>query len=201
MFGLAEVGRQSEETPFHPRSPYAVAKLYGHWATVNYRESFGLFACSGILFNHESPLRGLEFVTRKVTDGVARIKTGMTSELRLGNIDAKRDWGHAKDYVRAMWLMVQQDEADDFVIATGVTTTVRDMCKIAFEYVGLKMDDHVKIDESLYRPADVDLLLGDPSKAKAKLGWETTKTLEDVICEMVDADLTRVRLANLRAES
>jgi GDPmannose 4,6-dehydratase len=201
MFGLAEAGSQSESTPFHPRSPYAVSKLYGHWATVNYRESFGLFACSGILFNHESPIRGLEFVTRKVTDGVARIKTGMTDELRLGNIDARRDWGHARDYVQAMWLMLQQDEADDFVIATGVTTTVRDMCKIAFEYVGLNMDDHVKIDPSLYRPADVELLLGDPSKARAKLGWEPTKTLQEVICEMVDADLTRVRLANLRAES
>jgi GDPmannose 4,6-dehydratase len=167
---------------------------------VNYRESFGLHASSGILFNHESPLRGVEFVTRKVTDAVARIKTGQQSELRLGNIDAKRDWGHAKDYVRAMWLMLQQDEPDDYVIATGVTTTVRDMCKIAFDYVGLDMDDHVKIDESLYRPAEVDLLLGDPSKANAKLGWAPTKTLEDVICEMVDADLARVRMANLRAE-
>jgi GDPmannose 4,6-dehydratase len=200
MFGLVEVERQNEATPFHPRSPYAVAKLFGHWATVNYRESFGLHASSGILFNHESPLRGVEFVTRKVTDGVARIKTGMTSELRLGNIDAKRDWGHARDYVRAMWLMLQQDAPDDYVIATGVTTTVRDMCKIAFDYVGLKMDDYVKIDETLYRPAEVDLLLGDPGKAKAKLGWAPTKTLEDVICEMVDADLTRVRLANLRVE-
>jgi GDPmannose 4,6-dehydratase len=200
MFGLVEVARQNEKTPFHPRSPYAVAKLFGHWATVNYRESFGLHASSGILFNHESPLRGVEFVTRKVTDAVARIKTGMASELRLGNIDAKRDWGHAKDYVRAMWLMLQQDEPDDYVIATGVTTTVRDMCKIAFDYVGLKMDDFVKIDERLYRPAEVDLLLGDASKAKEKLGWETKKTLEEVICEMVDADLARVRMANLRAE-
>jgi GDPmannose 4,6-dehydratase len=176
-----------------------VAKLFGHWATVNYRESFGLHASSGILFNHESPLRGVEFVTRKVTDGVARIKTGLASELRLGNIDAKRDWGHAKDYVRAMWLMLQQDEPDDYVIATGVTTTVRDMCKIAFDCVGLKMDDYVKIDPSLYRPAEVDLLLGDPSKARAKLGWEPTSSLEDVIREMVDADLARVRMANLRA--
>jgi GDPmannose 4,6-dehydratase len=199
MFGLVEVERQNEATPFHPRSPYAVAKLFGHWATVNYRESFGLHASSGILFNHESPLRGVEFVTRKVTDAVARIKTGMASELRLGNIDAKRDWGHARDYVRAMWLMLQQDEPDDYVIATGVTTTVRDMCKIAFDYVGLKMDDYVKIDQSLYRPAEVDLLLGDASKARAKLGWAPTKTLEEVICEMVDADLTRIRLANLRA--
>ena len=200
MFGRSDAAMQSEATPFHPRSPYAVAKLYGHWATVNYRESFGLHASSGILFNHESPLRGVEFVTRKVTDAVARIKTGMQSELRLGNIDVKRDWGHAKDFVGAMWLMLQQDEPDDYVIATGVATTVRDMCKIAFDYVGLKMDDHVKIDPSLYRPAEVDLLLGDPSKAKAKLGWQTTRTLEEVIHEMVDADLVRVRLANLRAE-
>jgi len=200
MFGNVEAERQNETTPFHPRSPYAVSKLFGHWATVNYRESFGLHASSGILFNHESPLRGVEFVTRKVTDAVARIKTGQQSELRLGNIDAKRDWGHAKDYVRAMWLMLQQDQPDDYVIATGVTTTVRDMCKIAFDYVGLDMDDYVKIDESLYRPAEVDLLLGDPSKANAKLGWAPTKTLEDVICEMVDADLVRVRMANLRAE-
>jgi GDPmannose 4,6-dehydratase len=200
MFGTSEAAAQSETTPFHPRSPYASAKLYGHWATVNYRESFGLHASSGILFNHESPLRGVEFVPRKVTDAVARIKTGVASELRLGNIDVKRDWGHAKDYVRAMWLMLQQDEPDDYVIATGVATTVRDMCKIAFDYVGLNMDDYVKIDPSLFRPAEVDVLLGDPSKAKAKLGWQTTRTLEEVIREMVDADLARVRLANLRAE-
>ena len=199
MFGLIHAERQNEETPFHPRSPYAVAKLFGHWATVNYRESFGLHASSGILFNHESPLRGIEFAPRKVTDGVARIKCGLAGELKLGNIDARRDWGHAKDYVRAMWLMLQQDEPDDYVIATGVTTTVRDMCKIAFDYVGLKMDDHVKIDPGLFRPAEVDVLLGDPAKAKAKLGWEPTKTLEEVICEMVDADLARVRLANSQA--
>jgi GDPmannose 4,6-dehydratase len=200
MFGTSEAAAQSETTPFHPRSPYASAKLYGHWATVNYRESFGLHASSGILFNHESPLRGVEFVPRKVTDAVARIKTGVASELRLGNIDVKRDWGHAKDYVRAMWLMLQQDAPDDYVIATGVATTVRDMCKIAFDYVGLEMDDYVKIDESLFRPAEVDVLLGDPAKAKAKLGWQTTRTLEEVIHEMVEADLARVRLANLRAE-
>jgi GDPmannose 4,6-dehydratase len=196
MFGLIHAERQNEETPFHPRSPYAVAKLFGHWATVNYRESFGLHASSGILFNHESPLRGIEFAPRKVTDGVARIKCGLAGELKLGNIDARRDWGHAKDYVRAMWLMLQQDEPDDYVIATGVTTTVRDMCKIAFDYVGLEMDDHVKIDPALFRPAEVDVLLGDPAKAKAKLGWAPTKTLEEVIREMVDADLARVRLAN-----
>jgi GDPmannose 4,6-dehydratase len=200
MFGVSEAAAQSETTPFHPRSPYASAKLYGHWATVNYRESFGLHASSGILFNHESPLRGVEFVPRKVTDAVARIKSGLASELRLGNIDVKRDWGHAKDYVRAMWLMLQQDAPDDYVIATGVATTVRDMCRIAFDYVGLEMDDYVKIDRGLFRPAEVDVLLGDPSKAKAKLGWQTTRTLEEVIHEMVDADLVRVRLANLRAE-
>ena len=200
MFGLSDVAMQSETTPFHPRSPYAAAKLYGHWATVNFRESFGLHASSGILFNHESPLRGVEFVTRKVTDAVARIKTGVASELRLGNIDVKRDWGHAKDFVGAMWLMLQQDEPDDYVIATGVATTVRDMCKIAFDYVGLNMDDYVKIDRSLFRPAEVDVLLGDPAKAKAKLGWQTTRTLEDIIREMVDADLARVRMANLRVD-
>jgi GDPmannose 4,6-dehydratase len=200
MFGVSGAAMQSETTPFHPRSPYASAKLYGHWATVNYRESFGLHASSGILFNHESPLRGVEFVPRKVTDAVARIKTGVASELRLGNIDVKRDWGHAKDYVRAMWLMLQQDKPDDYVIATGVATTVRDMCKIAFDYVGLEMDDYVKIDPGLFRPAEVDVLLGDPAKAKAKLGWQTTRTLEEVIREMVEADLARVRLANLRAE-
>jgi GDPmannose 4,6-dehydratase len=200
MFGLSGAESQSETTPFHPRSPYAVAKLFGHWATVNYRESFALHASSGILFNHESPLRGVEFVTRKVTDAVARIKCGLASELRLGNIDVKRDWGHARDFVRAMWLMLQQDEPDDFVIATGRSTTVRDMCQIAFDYVGLKMDDHLRIDPELYRPAEVDILLGDPRKARAALGWSATTTLEQVIREMVDADLVRVRLANARAE-
>lgn len=192
MYGLIQETHQSETTPFYPRSPYAVAKLYGHWITVNYRESFGLHASSGILFNHESPLRGIEFVTRKVTDGVARIKLGMESELRLGNIEAKRDWGHARDYVKAMWLMLQQDEADDYVVATGITTTVRDMCNIAFKHVGLKPDDHIVIDEKLFRPAEVDILLGDPAKAKAKLGWEPETTLEDMIHEMVDADLARL---------
>lgn len=191
MFGLIQEPMQSETTPFHPRSPYAVAKLYGHWITINYRESFGLHASSGILFNHESPLRGIEFVTRKVSDGVARIKKGMSRELRLGNIDAKRDWGHSKDYVRAMWLMVQQDQPDDYVVATGRTTTVRDMCRIAFEHVGLKIDDHLVIDPELFRPAEVEILLGNPAKAKAKLGWEATISLEDMIREMVDADLER----------
>ncbi|TPL22889.1 GDP-mannose 4,6-dehydratase [Mesorhizobium sp. B2-4-10] len=192
MYGLIQEPMQSETTPFYPRSPYAVAKLYGHWITVNYRESFGLHASSGILFNHESPLRGIEFVTRKVTDAVARIKKGMAKELRLGNIDAKRDWGHSKDYVRAMWLMVQQDQPDDYVVATGRTTTVRDMCRIAFEHVGLKMDDHLVIDPDLFRPAEVEILLGNPAKAKQKLGWEATTSLEAMICEMVDADLDRL---------
>lgn len=192
MYGLIQEAMQSETTPFYPRSPYAVAKLYGHWITVNYRESFGLHASSGILFNHESPLRGIEFVTRKVTDGVARIKLGLASELRLGNIDAKRDWGHSKDYVRAMWLMLQQDIPDDYVVATGRTTTVRDMCRIAFAHAGLDMDRHLVIDPALFRPAEVDVLLGDPSKAKAKLGWAPTISLEDMIAEMVDADLQRL---------
>lgn len=197
MYGLIQEPMQSEVTPFYPRSPYAVAKLYGHWLTVNYRESFGLHASSGILFNHESPLRGIEFVTRKVTDGVARIKLGLSNELRLGNIDAKRDWGHSKDYVRAMWMMLQQDVADDYVVATGRTTTVRDMCKIAFEHAGLDIDKHLVIDPDLFRPAEVDVLLGNPQKAKDAFGWEATITLEEMIVEMVDADLKR--LAHLKS--
>ncbi len=196
MYGLIQEPVQSETTPFYPRSPYAAAKLYGHWMTVNYRESFGLHASSGILFNHESPLRGIEFVTRKVTDAVARIKLGLKDELRLGNIDAKRDWGHSRDYVRAMWLMLQQDVADDYVVATGRTVTVRDMCRIAFDHAGLDLDKHLVIDPELFRPAEVDVLLGDPSKAKARLGWETTVTLDEMIREMVDADLARLRRRN-----
>ena len=192
MYGLIQQAEQSETTPFYPRSPYAVAKLYGHWITVNYRESFGMHASSGILFNHESPLRGREFVTRKVTDGVARIKLGLATELRLGNIDAKRDWGHARDYVRAMWLMLQQDEADDYVVATGRTTTVRDMCRIAFDHVGLDLDRHLVIDPEFFRPAEVDVLLGDPAKAGRVLGWSPEITLETMIREMVDADLARL---------
>ena len=192
MFGLIQEEMQSEKTPFYPRSPYAVAKLYAHWMTVNYRESFGLHASSGILFNHESPLRGIEFVTRKVTDGVARIKLGKAKELRLGNIDAKRDWGHARDYVKAMWLMLQQDKADDYVVATGRTVTVRQMCEIAFAHVGLKTDDHLVIDQKLFRPAEVDVLLGNPAKAKAALDWHAETTLEEMIAEMVEADLKRV---------
>ena len=193
MYGLIQESHQSEKTPFYPRSPYAVAKLYGHWITVNYRESFDIHASSGILFNHESPLRGIEFVTRKVTDGVARIKLGLADRLPLGNIDAKRDWGHARDYVRAMWLMLQQDQADDYVVATGVTTTVREMCQIAFDHVGLKIDDHLFIDPALFRPAEVDVLLGDPAKAASKLGWRSEITLEQMITEMVDADLERLK--------
>ena len=192
MFGLIQESMQSEITPFYPRSPYGVAKLYAHWMTVNYRESFGLHASSGILFNHESPLRGIEFVTRKVTDAVARIKQGKQKELRLGNIDAKRDWGFAGDYVEAMWLMLQQGTPDDYVIATGLTTTVRDMCRIAFNHVGLKHEDHVVIDPKFYRPAEVEVLLGNPAKAKAKLGWVAQTNLETLITMMVDADMVRV---------
>jgi len=191
MYGLIQEDMQSEKTPFYPRSPYAVAKLYGHWITVNYRESFGIHASSGILFNHESPLRGVEFVTRKVTDGVARIKLGQQDKLHLGNIEAKRDWGHARDYVKAMWLMLQQETPDDYVVATGRTTTVREMCEIAFDYVGLNIADYLVIDPTFYRPAEVDVLLGNPAKAKAQLGWEATTTLDTMIKEMVDADLAR----------
>jgi GDPmannose 4,6-dehydratase len=192
MFGKIQAERQSETTPFYPRSPYAVAKLFGHWSTVNYRESFGMHASSGILFNHESPLRGREFVSRKVTDAVARIKLGLATEVRLGNIDAQRDWGHARDYVKAMWLMLQQDQPDDYVVATGRTTSVRDMCEIAFDHVGLKATDHVVIDPALFRPAEVDILLGEPAKAVKKLGWTPETSLEALITEMVDADLERL---------
>jgi GDPmannose 4,6-dehydratase len=193
MYGMIQNPVQTEKTPFYPRSPYAVAKLYAHWITVNYRESFGLHASCGILFNHESPLRGIEFVTRKVTDGVARIKLGQAQVLKLGNIDAKRDWGHAKDYVRAMWLMLQQDKPDDYVVATGRSVTVRDMVRIAFAHVGLNPDDHVEISPDLFRPAEVDVLLGDATKARETLGWEATISLEEMIREMVDADLERRR--------
>ena len=192
MFGLIQEPMQSESTPFYPRSPYGVAKLFGHWMTVNYRESFDMHASSGILFNHESPLRGIEFVTRKVTDAVARIKLGKQKELRLGNIDAKRDWGFAGDYVEAMWLMLQQNVPDDYVIATGVTTTVRDMCRIAFSHVGLNYEEHVVIDPKFYRPAEVEVLLGNPSKAQKQLGWRAGTSLEQLIFMMVDADMRRV---------
>jgi len=187
-----QAASQDESTPFYPRSPYGVAKLFAHWSTVNYRESYGLHASSGILFNHESPLRGVEFVTRKVSDGVARIKLGLARELKLGNIDAKRDWGYAKDYVHAMWLMLQQDAPDDFVVATGVTTTVREMCRIAFEHVGLRYEDHVVVDPALFRPAEVDVLLGNPEKARRKLGWSPQTKLEELVAMMVDADLRRL---------
>ncbi len=192
MFGLIQAERQDESTPFYPRSPYGVAKLYGHWITVNYRESFKMHASSGILFNHESPLRGLEFVTRKVTDAVARIKLGKQRELLLGNMDAKRDWGFAGDYVEAMWLMLQQQSPDDYVVATGQTTSVRDMCRIAFAHVGLNYEDHVRVDPVLFRPAEVDVLLGNPEKARRKLGWTPKTSLEQLITMMVDADLRRV---------
>ncbi len=192
MFGLIQAEKQDETTPFYPRSPYGVAKLYGHWMTINYRESFNIHGSSGILFNHESPLRGIEFVTRKVTDAAARIKQGKQQELLLGNIDSKRDWGFAGDYVEAMWLMLQQDRPDDYVIATGLTTTVRDMCKIAFSHLGLNYEDHLAIDPKFFRPAEVDVLLGNPAKAKAKLGWEARTSLETLITMMVDADMRRV---------
>jgi GDPmannose 4,6-dehydratase len=199
MFGLIQEPRQSEKTPFYPRSPYAAAKAYGHWMTVNYRESFQLHASNGILFNHESPLRSVEFVTRKVTDGAARIKLGLAKKLLLGNLEARRDWGHARDYVRAMWLMLQQDEPNDYVVATGRTVSVRDMCRLAFDYVGVDMDSHVAVDARHYRPAEVDVLLGNAAKAREKLGWSPTITLEDMIREMVDADLRR--LAPLQGRS
>ena len=193
MFGQVGVSPQSEQTPFYPRSPYAVAKLYGHWITVNYRESFGMHASSGILFNHEGPLRGIEFVTRKVTDGVARIKLGLARELRMGNLDACRDWGHAQDYVRAMWLMLQQDQPGDFVIATGRSCSVRDMCHMAFAHAGLDWKDHVVTDDSLLRPADVHQLCGDATRARTVLGWTPEITLEAMIAEMVETDLARLR--------
>jgi GDPmannose 4,6-dehydratase len=192
MFGLIQAEMQDEKTPFYPRSPYGVAKLMAHWGTVNYRESFGLHASSGILFNHESPLRGIEFVTRKVTDAVARIKLGKQAELRLGNVDAKRDWGFAGDYVEAMWRMLQQPTGDDYVVATGETTTVRRMCEIAFSHVGLNVDEHLIIDPAFFRPAEVDVLLGNPTKAKTKLGWVPRTSLEQLITMMVDADLRRL---------
>jgi GDPmannose 4,6-dehydratase len=192
MFGKVAESIQDENTRFYPRSPYGVSKLFGHWITVNYRESFGIHASSGIMFNHESPLRGLEFVTRKVTDAVARIKLGKQKELRLGNIDAKRDWGFAGDYVEAMQLILQQDSPDDYVVATGRTTSVRDMCRMAFRHVGLDYENHVVIDPKLYRPAEVDVLQGNPGKAKRKLGWEAKTDLQTLMAMMVDADMERV---------
>jgi GDPmannose 4,6-dehydratase len=191
MFGKVVETPQKESTPFYPRSPYGVAKVYGHWITVNYRESFGLYAVSGILFNHESPRRGLEFVTRKVTDAVARIKLGLGSELRLGNLDSRRDWGFAGDYVDAMWRMLQQDEPDDYVIGTGHTCSVRDLCETAFSHAGLDYREFVKQDPKFYRPAEVDLLVADPTKAYKKLGWQPMVTFKQLVEMMVDADLER----------
>lgn len=193
MFGKVKEVPQREVTPFHPRSPYGVAKVYGHWITVNYRESYNLFACSGILFNHESPRRGLEFVTHKVTYAVARIKLGLQKELCIGNLDAKRDWGYAGDYVRAMWLMLQQDQPDDFVIATGETHSVRELCEVAFEHAGLRWEDHVVVDPQFYRPAEVDLLIGDAGKARRVLGWEPEVKFDQLVRMMVDDDLRELR--------
>jgi len=193
MFGKVVESPQRESTPFYPRSPYGVAKVYGHWITVNYRESFGLYAVSGILFNHESPRRGLEFVTRKVTDAVARIKLGLATEVRLGTLDSRRDWGFAGDYVQAMWLMLQQDRPDDYVIGTGRTWSVRDLCATAFGQVGLDYRDHVVQDQRFMRPAEVDLLVADGAKAARVLGWSPNVTFEQLIAMMVDADLERHR--------
>ncbi|WP_160044143.1 GDP-mannose 4,6-dehydratase [Paenibacillus sp. USDA918EY] len=193
MFGKVMETPQKETTPFYPRSPYGVAKVYGHWITVNYRESYDLYACSGILFNHESPRRGIEFVTRKVTTAAARIKLGLQNELRMGNLDAKRDWGFAGDYVKAMWLMLQQDKPDDFVIATGETHTVHELVEIAFSHAGLNWRDYVVIDPKFVRPAEVDLLLGDCTKAKEKLGWKLEVGFEDLVKMMVDSDIEKFK--------
>ena len=192
LFGKAQETPQSEKTPFYPRSPYGVSKLYGHWITINYRESYNMFACAGILFNHESPRRGLEFVTRKITHGVARIKHGIDAELRLGNLDARRDWGFAGDFVRAMWLMLQQEEADDFVIATGQTRTIREFCQVAFAHADLDWEQYVVVDERFFRPAEVNILLGDPARAREKLGWELETSFEEMVRLMVDRDLELV---------
>lgn len=196
MFGRVYESPQRESTPFYPRSPYGVAKVYGHWITVNYRESFGLYAVSGILFNHESPRRGTEFVTRKVTDAVARIKLAQQEEVRLGNLEARRDWGFAGDYVEAMWMMLQQDQPDDYVIGTGETWSVRELCEVAFNYVGLDWRKHVVQDPKFFRPAEVDLLVADASKARAKLGWQPKVTFKQLVHMMVDADLERHRTSS-----
>jgi GDPmannose 4,6-dehydratase len=201
MFGKVQETPQRETTPFYPRSPYGVAKVYGHWITVNYRESYDMFACSGILFNHESPRRGKEFVTRKVTDAVARIKMGLQKELRLGNLEAKRDWGHARDYVQAMWLMLQQDKPQDFVIATGATHSVRELVSTAFASVDLDWQKYVIQDPALIRPAEVDLLVGDSSKAQRILGWKPQTTFPQLIREMVDADLQKAKKEKAEALS
>ena len=189
LFGKAQEMPQSESTPFYPRSPYGVSKLYAHWITINYRESYNMYACAGILFNHESPRRGLEFVTRKITHGVAQIKLGHEKQLFLGNLDARRDWGYAGDFVRAMWLMLQQDEAEDYVISTGLDRTISDFCRAAFEHVGLDWQEHVVVDPKFFRPAEVNILLGDSAKAKEKLGWVPEVSFEEMVQMMVDRDL------------
>ncbi|HXH83599.1 MAG TPA: GDP-mannose 4,6-dehydratase [Candidatus Tectomicrobia bacterium] len=192
MFGLAVETPQSETTPFYPRSPYAISKQFAHWMTINYRESHGLFACAGILFNHESPIRGLEFVTRKITDGAARIKHGLASELRLGNLEASRDWGFAGDYVEAMWAMLQADTPREYVVATGRSVSVAEFCRLAFSHVGLEWRDHVTVDPQFSRPAEVPVLCGDASRIKRELGWQPRTSLEDLVAMMVEADLKRV---------
>jgi GDPmannose 4,6-dehydratase len=199
MFGKVHEVPQKETTPFHPRSPYGVAKVYGHWITVNYRESYNLFACSGILFNHEGPRRGLEFVTHKITHAVARIKLGLANELHLGNLEARRDWGYAPDYVRAMWLMLQHDQPDDYVIATGETHAVREFCQEAFDYVGLDWEKYVVSDPKFYRPAEVDMLVGDAGKARRVLGWQPSVTFRQLVRIMVDADLAALQQAGNHA--
>jgi GDPmannose 4,6-dehydratase len=196
MFGQVREVPQNERTPFHPRSPYGVAKVYGHWITVNYRESYDLFTCSGILFNHESPRRGLEFVTRKVTHGAAQIKLGLAKELRLGNLDARRDWGYAGDYVKAMWMMLQQDQPDDYVVGTGETHSVRELCQMAFDSLGLDWEEHVVSAPEFYRPAEVDLLVSDPAKAREVLGWQPDVSFEGLIQMMVEADLVHLKQAH-----
>jgi GDPmannose 4,6-dehydratase len=201
MYGKVREVPQTEQTPFHPRSPYGVAKAYGHYITVNYRESYGLFAVAGILFNHESPRRGLEFVTRKISDGVARIKLGLADELRLGNLDAERDWGFAADYVEAMWRMLQRDEPDDYVVATGETHSVREFAEIAFGHVGLDWEHYVKTDPEFLRPAEVDQLVGDPAKAKSELAWEPRHSFRELVVMMVDADAGRLSTATQVANS
>jgi len=193
MFGKVQEVPQNEKTPFYPRSPYGVAKVYGHWLTVNYRESYDLFACSGILFNHESPRRGLEFVTRKVTYGAARIKLGLADELRLGNLESRRDWGYAGDYVKAMWQMLQQEEPDDYVVGTGETHAVREVCEMAFGHLGLDWQEYVVTDPQFYRPAEVDLLVSDPAKARQVLGWQPEVSFEELIHMMVDSDMAHLR--------
>lgn len=192
LFGKVQETPQSEKTPFYPRSPYGVAKLYAHWATINFRESYNMFCCAGILFNHESPRRGLEFVTRKITNGVARIKLGLAEQLPLGNLEARRDWGHAGDFVRAMWLMLQREEPEDFVIGTGVDRSIREFCQVAFEYVDLDWQQYVVVDEKFFRPAEVNQLLGNAAKAREKLGWEPQISFEEMVHEMVDTDMKLV---------